>query len=149
MHRWKDVGHGTSPEVKTLLKGEQTESWAKAGRGSKPPGPPAPVDTHAGVQKGERGSFPSKHGKASPRRKRALADAPGRQHLKLLLAGPWSGLGLSAPPPSGSLGTPCLSDIMDENQAGFPILGLPRPLSPASWTLPKRDLFCQLPFIEL
>lgn len=80
MHRWKDVGHGTSPEVKTLLKGEQTESWAKAGRGSKPPGPPAPVDTHAGVQKGGARELPfqtwqsiSEEEKGSCRRARKAA----------------------------------------------------------------------------
>ena len=94
-----------------------------------PLGPPAPVDTHAGVQKGERGSFPSKHGKASLRRERALADMPGRQRLELLLAGPGSGLGLSTPPPSGSLGTPCVSDIMDENQAGLSNIGAVPPHS--------------------
>lgn len=86
---------------------------------------------------------------------KAPAVEPGRQ--RLAAAGTCQArLGPSALPGSSRSGNPICSDLTDENEKKkkllwpLPRLRQPRPGScPASWTLPKWVLFCQLPFIEL
>lgn len=82
---------------------------------------------------------------------KAPAVEPGRQ--RLAAAGTRQArLGPSALPGSSRSGNPICSDLTDEKKQLWPLprLRQPRPGSgPASWTLPKRVLFCQLPFIEL
>lgn len=85
---------------------------------------------------------------------KAPAVEPGRQ--RLAAAGTCQArLGPSALPGSSRSGNPIFSDLTDEKKKKkqlrpLPRLRQPRPGSgPASWTLPKRVLFCQLPFIEL
>lgn len=110
------------------------------------PGPPSPMDTHAGVQKEMRREPPSKHGKTSLRgkgscrraRKAAFEAAAGR-------AREWAGAVYS--PPSGLTGNPMPLTSWMKIRLGFPILGRPCPTQSRQLDLSQNGIsFCQLPF---
>ena len=124
------------PASSTGVKGSgelgQARRWGEPGSPGRRPGSPAPADTR---RTSERAFLPSIA--KSLQEGSALADRPGRQHLKLLLApgGARAGALFSHPlarrEPQASL-TSWLNI-----RPGFQMLGLPRPVQPSQLDPPK------------
>lgn len=95
-------------------------------------GSPAPADTHE-LSKGASLTNTAE----SPRTKRLLQTCQEGSVGGCCWHQAGRGPGLSAVSPPGSLGTPCLSDIMDENRVGFQMFGQPRPALPSQLDPPE------------